>query len=257
MPVFHKALLLFNPVSGAHLEFRTATMRRIAEIFRRAGVEVVVEATQARDSAGPPGACGHQRRLRRGVCLRRRWHGLRGSAGRGRKHGDDGRDSAWHRQRAGPRPGTGGTAGAGGGADPRLHAAEDFAGTHPDGGAFAIFHRGGRSGSSRRIALPRQRPGETAGRISGLLLARSAAAIPPRLCALSGGDHHQRRRRRSRRTALELVAMRVRSFGGPLRHWRPGSSLLSPDLRLVLLRNPSRAHMLRYTLAGADRPGSL
>ena len=49
-------------------------------------------------------------------------------------------------------------------------------------------------------------------------------------------------------TALELVAMRVRSFGGPLRHWRPGSSLLSPDLRLVLLRNASRAHILRYTL---------
>jgi diacylglycerol kinase (ATP) len=49
-------------------------------------------------------------------------------------------------------------------------------------------------------------------------------------------------------TTLELVAMRVRSFGGPLRNWRPGSSLLSPDLRLVLLRNASRPHMLRYTL---------
>ena len=49
-------------------------------------------------------------------------------------------------------------------------------------------------------------------------------------------------------TALELVAMRVRSFGGPLRQWRPGSSLLSPELRLVLLRNSSRAHMLRYAL---------
>ncbi len=49
-------------------------------------------------------------------------------------------------------------------------------------------------------------------------------------------------------TALELVAMRVRSFGGPLGQWRPGSSLLSPDLRLVLLRNSSRAHMLRYAL---------
>lgn len=47
-------------------------------------------------------------------------------------------------------------------------------------------------------------------------------------------------------TALEMVAMRVRSFGGPLRHWRPGSSLLSPELRLVLLRNASRAHILRY-----------
>lgn len=49
-------------------------------------------------------------------------------------------------------------------------------------------------------------------------------------------------------TALELVAMRVRSFGGPLSHWRPGSSLLSSELRLVLLRNSSRAHILRYTL---------
>jgi len=71
MPVFHKALLLFNPVSGAHLESRMATMRRIAEIFCRAGVEVAVEATQARDSAGPPGPRGHQWGLRRGVCLRR------------------------------------------------------------------------------------------------------------------------------------------------------------------------------------------
>jgi diacylglycerol kinase family enzyme len=49
-------------------------------------------------------------------------------------------------------------------------------------------------------------------------------------------------------SALELVAMRVRSFGGPLRWWRPGSSLLSDDLRLVLLRNASRANLLGYTL---------
>jgi diacylglycerol kinase family enzyme len=42
--------------------------------------------------------------------------------------------------------------------------------------------------------------------------------------------------------------MRVRSFGGPLRRWRPGSSLLSPHLRLGLLRNSNRAHVLRYSL---------
>lgn len=51
-----------------------------------------------------------------------------------------------------------------------------------------------------------------------------------------------------RTTTLELVAMRVRSFGGPLRYWRPGSSLLSPELRLVLLRTANRARLLRYTL---------
>ncbi len=46
-------------------------MRRIAETFRRAGVEVLVEATEARGSAGEPGAGRNQRRLRRGICLRR------------------------------------------------------------------------------------------------------------------------------------------------------------------------------------------
>jgi len=52
MTSIRKALLLFNPVSGAHLDARAATVGRVAEVLRRGGMEVRVEATQARGSAG-------------------------------------------------------------------------------------------------------------------------------------------------------------------------------------------------------------
>lgn len=46
----------------------------------------------------------------------------------------------------------------------------------------------------------------------------------------------------------EIVAMRVRSFGRWLKRWRPGSSLLSDHMQLVLLRESSRAAMVRYVI---------
>src|SRR6266542_949067 len=52
MPAFRKALLLFNPVSGGQLERRTGVVGRIADTFRNAGVEVQVEATHSKGSAG-------------------------------------------------------------------------------------------------------------------------------------------------------------------------------------------------------------
>jgi diacylglycerol kinase (ATP) len=45
---------------------------------------------------------------------------------------------------------------------------------------------------------------------------------------------------------LEMVAMRVSSFGRWLKRWRPGSSLESPHLRLVVLKQSSRWAMLLY-----------
>lgn len=59
-------------------------------------------------------------------------------------------------------------------------------------------------------------------------------------------------------TALELVAMRVRSFGRYLRRWQPGSSLLSPHLQLVVMRESSRLAMVKYVcgaLAGTTKEG--
>jgi diacylglycerol kinase (ATP) len=45
---------------------------------------------------------------------------------------------------------------------------------------------------------------------------------------------------------LELVAMRVSSFGRWLKRWRPGASLSSPSMQLVLLKQSSRWAMARY-----------
>jgi len=46
--------------------------------------------------------------------------------------------------------------------------------------------------------------------------------------------------------AMELVGMRVRSFGRWLRRWRPGSALDAPYLQLVVLRESSRIAMVKY-----------
>jgi diacylglycerol kinase (ATP) len=45
---------------------------------------------------------------------------------------------------------------------------------------------------------------------------------------------------------LELVAMRVSSFGRWLKRWRPGSKLTTPTMQLVLLKESSRWAMGRY-----------
>jgi len=45
---------------------------------------------------------------------------------------------------------------------------------------------------------------------------------------------------------LEMVAMRVSSFGRWLKRWKPGASLSSPHMQLVLLKESSRWAMARY-----------
>ena len=48
----------------------------------------------------------------------------------------------------------------------------------------------------------------------------------------------------------ELLAVRIRNFGGVLRELAPGASLDRDDLRLVLFRTRSRIQYLRYILRG-------
>ena len=247
LPAFHKALLLFNPVSGAHLESRTATMRRIADIFRRAGVEVAIEATQARDSAGRQAqaaisagcdavfACGGDGtafEVLQGVAESTAMMGVI-PLGTGNVLARD------LGLAAGPE-----------------RAAAQILGFAPRRISLGRILSAGRSRFFtvaagvgvhaemlyRASARLKQRGGYLAYYSHGARLLFRHAFVPfPLEITTSEGAIIQT-------TALELVAMRVRSFGGPLRHWRPGSSLLSPDLRLVLLRTSSRAHMLRYSL---------
>src|SRR6266496_3014484 len=51
------------------------------------------------------------------------------------------------------------------------------------------------------------------------------------------------------RTVVEAVAMRVSSFGGLLKNWRPGGALTSDELRLILLTRGDRGALFRYALA--------
>jgi diacylglycerol kinase (ATP) len=247
MPVFHKALLLFNPVSGAHLERRTATVRRIAEIFRRAGVEVRVEATQARGSAGEQARAA-----------------IGGGCDAVFACGGDGtvfevlQGMAESTAMMGVIPlGTGNVLAHDLGLAGRPErAAAQLLGFAPYRIPLGRIHSMGRSRFFtvaagvgvhaellyRASARAKQKGGYFAYYSHGFRLLFRHAFVPfPVEITTGEGEVIET-------TALELVAMRVRSFGGPLRHWRPGSSLLSPELRLVLLRNASRAHILRYTL---------
>jgi YegS/Rv2252/BmrU family lipid kinase len=247
MPAFHKALLLFNPVAGAHLEYRTATMRCIVELFRRAGVEVMVEATHARGSAGSQSraavaagcdavfACGGDGtafEVLQGMAESNAMMGLI-PLGTGNVLAHDL-----------------------GLSDHAEKAAAQVLNFVPRKIALGRIQTGGRSGYFtvaagvgvhaellyRTNARAKQRGGFLAYYSHGARLLFRHAFVPfPVEITTAGGELVQN-------TALELVAMRVRSFGGPLRNWRPGSSLLSPDLRLVLLRSSSRAHLLAYTL---------
>lgn len=247
MPAFRKALLLFNPVSGAHLEARTATMRRIAALFRRAGVDVSVEATESRGTAGRQAraaiaegcdavfACGGDGTV---------FEVLQGMAettatmgviplGTGNVLAHDlglsGKPERAAEQLLHSAPQTidlGRIACAG---RTRYFTVAAGVGVHAE-----LLYRAN--------ARAKQRGGTLAYYSHGMKLLFRQAFVPFAIeITTPQGEQIQA-------TTLELVAMRVRSFGGPLRHWRPGASLLSPALRLVLLRNPSRAHLLRYAV---------
>jgi YegS/Rv2252/BmrU family lipid kinase len=247
MPPFHKALLLFNPVSGAHLERRTATVRRLAEIFRRAGVEVSVESTRERGTAGEQAraavaqgcdavvACGGDGtvfEVLQGLAETTAMMGViplgtgnvlahdLGLAGRPERAVEQLLNFAPQRISLGKIGSMGRS---------RYFTVAAGVGVHAE-----LLYRAN--------ARAKQRGGYLAYYTEGARLLFRHPFVPfPVEITTSEGEIIST-------TALELVAMRVRSFGGPLRHWRPGSSLHSTDLRLVLLRNASRAHILRYTL---------
>jgi diacylglycerol kinase (ATP) len=247
MPVLHKALLLFNPVSGARLKARTATMRRIADIFRRAGIEVHVEATQARGFAGSQARAGIDAGCDAVFAC-----------------GGDGtvfevlQGVAETTAMMGVIPlGTGNVLAQDLGLNERPEqAAAQILGFKPHTISLGRIQSGGRSHFFtvaagvgvhaeliyRASAQAKQRGGYLAYYQHGarLLFRHTFVPFPVEIITSEGET--------IRTTSLEIVAMRVSSFGGLLSKWQPGSSLLSPDLRLVLLRNPSRAHLLRYTL---------
>ncbi len=222
-------------------------MRRIAELFRRAGVEVLVQSTRARGSAGEQAreaigsgcdavfACGGDGtvfEVLQGVAESTAMMGViplgtgnvlahdLGMAGRPERAAEQALNFTPHTISLGRIEAAGRT---------RFFTVAAGVGVH----AELIY---------RANARAKQRGGYLAYYAHGarLLFRHAFVPFPVEITTADDKVIHT--------TSLELVAMRVRSFGGPLRNWRPGSSLLSTELRLVLLRNASRAHMLRYTL---------
>jgi len=209
-------------------------MRRIAEIFRRAGVEVAVEVTEARGSAGVQARaaiCAGYDAVLPAVETERSSRFCRRAKAR-----DDGRHSLGHRNVLAHDLGLAARA---------ERAAAQLLGYAPhrislgriETQADAFFYGGSRGGRSRGAAVQGQRAGKQRGGYlayytHGARLLFRHPFVPFRVeitTGMTSGDT----------TALELVAMRVRSFGTAAR-WLPGSSLRSPELRLVLLRNSSR-----------------
>ena len=247
MTSIRKALLLFNPVSGAHLDARASTVRRVAEVLRRGGMEVRVEATEARGSAGGQAreaiasgcdaviACGGdgtvfevlqgvaQSQAVMGVIPLGTGNVLAHDLGLGNRP----EHAAARLLQFTPRRISLGRITAAGRS--RFFTVAAGVGVHAE-----LLYRANARAKQRGGFLTYYSQG------ARLLFRHKFIPFPVEIITSEG--------RPMVTTALELVAMRVRSFGGPLRHWQPGSSLLRDDLRLVLLRSPSRSHLMRYAL---------
>ncbi|HEX8925616.1 MAG TPA: diacylglycerol kinase family protein [Terriglobales bacterium] len=94
----------------------------------------------------------------------------------------------------------------------------------------------------RSTAMVKQARGPIAYYLAGfqLLLRHEFVPFEIEYTDLSGEVH--------RGQALEIVAMRVSSFGALLSRFRPGSGLETNHFELILLKKSSRSAMLRYTL---------
>lgn len=247
MPAFHKALLLFNPVSGSRLHSREAAVRRVEAIFRSTGVEVTVEPTTAKGSAASQAraaiASGHDAIIAcggdgtvfdvlQGVAETSAMLGVI-PFGTGNVLATDlgltrnVEQAAQKLLTFTPQPIALGqiksgqrchyfTAAAGIGAHAELIYLAN-AEAKQRGGFLAYYHHGFR-----------------------LLFQHDFVPFPIEITTTDG--------RLIRTNTLELVAMRVSSFGGPLSRWRPGGSLLSPDLRIVLMQRSRRTALFRYSL---------
>lgn len=257
MPRFRKAVLLYNPVSGSRAH-RESIVRRVADVLRPIATEFSVEPTRAAGSgeaqareaiaAGADliiaaGGDGTVFEILQAVAETQTALGVI-PFGTGNVlaldlalSGDPLRAAAALLHYEPRRIAVGRIASAG--AASKYFTVAAGVGVH----AELIYH----SGSSAK-----QTHGIAAYYVSGFRLLFSHDFIPftVEITAPDG--------RVTREEILELVAMRVSSFGRWLSRWRPGSSLDSPSMQLVLLRQSSRWAMTRYIFSAltgrAHRP---
>jgi len=247
MPSFRKALLLYNPMSGARAGLRAA--ERAADVFRSAGIEAHLEATHS------PGSGGAQAR----AAVNAGYDAVFACGGDGTVfdvlQGVAGTDAA-----LGIIPlGTGNVLATDLGLPRRADAAARAL-LHYEARRVAVGKISYNDGADSRFftvaagagvhaelvynasAQAKRHGGKAAYFISGFDLLFRHDFVPFEVeITLADGSVR-------RDEVLELVAMRVRSFGGALQRWRPGGSLLRPAMQLVLLRKSSRVAMVRYVM---------
>jgi YegS/Rv2252/BmrU family lipid kinase len=261
MPAFHKVLLLYNPVAGNAHAAHTRKLLSAAQVFRDAGVEVELEATRAQGEGGRQAkdalargfdaifACGGDGTVF--DVLQGMVHGPEQVAlgvlplGTANVLATDlglpGDIKAAARVTLGYAP-------------RRIAAGQLRWNRTPDQqeGRTTYFSVAAGLGVHAELiygatALLKQHGGFAAYYIAGLSLLVSHDFTPfSAEITLPDGS-------RRREELLELVGMRVSSFGKWLSRWRPGGALDHDYLQLITLKPSRRLAMIRYVISAIFR----
>lgn len=249
MAAFRRALLLYNPVSGGRTANREQTLAQVAEILRSAGGELAVEPTRGAGTAGDQAraaiergcdtvfVCGgdgtvldalqgivHSQAVL-GVLPLGTGNILAADLGLPRNTVEAARRLLSFEPRRIPV----GHICCSGGSVSRYFSVAAGVGVH----AELIY---------RCSAELKQTQGRAAYYLAGfkLFLRHEFVPFEVEITDVNG--------KCETRTVMELLAMRVRSFGGPLSRWPRGGALDAPYLQLVVLANCKRRAMFRYAL---------
>ncbi|HUO61182.1 MAG TPA: diacylglycerol kinase family protein [Candidatus Acidoferrales bacterium] len=249
MANFRKALLLYNPVSGARIDRRSQAIAEVEHLLHSTGAQVVIEPTHHAGSAGKQAqkaisggcdavfACGGDGTILdvlQGVVGTEATLGVV-PLGTGNVLATDlglPRNTRRAMQRLltyESRRVAVGKITCNEGALTRYFTVCGGVGVH----AELIY---------RSTAKAKQARGPSAYYLAGFELLFRHEFVPFEIeyTDLRGEVHRER--------SLEIVAMRVSSFGGLLSRFRPGSGLDTNHFELILLQKSTRLAMFRYTL---------
>lgn len=248
MPAFRKALLLYNPLAGGGAGERA--IAAASRIFRDAGVEVELEATRGRGEAGRQ-AC---------EAVPRGFDAIFACGGDGTVYEVlQGMVHTPAEVALGVLPlGTANVLAADLGLPDRLEAAArsvlDYLPRRIATGRLSWENRapryfevaagiGGHAELIYHAARGKRNGGFVAYYVSGMsqLFSHNFVPLSAEITLPDGSICHKE--------VLELVAMRVSSFGHWLRRWRPGGGLDRDYLQLITLKPCSRWKLFRYVVS--------
>jgi len=257
MPAFHKVLLLYNPVAGRDHAARMRELLAAAQVFRAAGVEVDLEPTLAKGEGGRQAKDARARGF--DVIFACGGDGTVFDVLQGMVHGPE--QIALGVLPLGTANVLAADLGLPGGVIDAARATLAFAPRRIAAGQLRwnrlpdeheertiYFSVAAGIGAHAELiydatALLKQHGGFTAYYIAGIssLISHNFTAFSADITLPDGS--------RRREELLELVGMRVSSFGKWLSRWRPGGGLEHDYLQLITLKPSSRLAILRYMIS--------